>query len=57
MDTAALKMKAGEFAARLAIERTKKGTKVSLGISLGVTITLSILLNLVGKYVLNIFTL
>lgn len=38
------------------IERTKKGTKVSLGISLGVTITLSILLNLVGKYVLNIFT-
>lgn len=38
------------------IERTKKGTKVSLGISVGVTITLSILLNIVGKYVLNIFT-
>jgi len=38
------------------IERTKKGTKVSLGISVGVTVTLSILLNIVGKYVLNIFT-
>lgn len=38
------------------IERTKKGTKVSLGLSVGVTITLSILLNIVGKYVLNIFT-
>ena len=38
------------------IERTKKGTKVSLGISLSVTLTLSVLLNLVGKYVLAIFT-
>lgn len=38
------------------LERAKKGTKVSLGLSLGVTITLSILLNLVGKYVLAIFT-
>lgn len=38
------------------IERTKKGTKVSLMLSVGVTVTLSILLNLVGKYVLNIFT-